>query len=362
MTDTAALATASTAQRPPASQDNRRRRRVRGIVVTGLAAVVGVLIVIPAAAVTDDFLFSCSTIFMWVILASNFNLVSGFTGYVDFGHAAHFGIGGYVTGILMSRHEWTFWETVPVAMLVAGGFALLIGWPLLRLRGIYFSIAVFGAFLSLQQLSYLLPDLTGGAQGLIIPGMIDRRWFYYVFLAGAVLVLLFSWWLRRSQIGGSLLAIRDDEEGASGRGINTTALKLFAYVLAAMLTSAVGALWAFQATFIDPEIMFREDFLITLGVMATLGGLGYWWGPALGTVVYLLLQDQLWSSTSGGGFLMFFGAALMLLVLFMPEGIAGVVFRAERTAVGRIVLRARRRWFHFNDPTSRSHAESGAQQ
>lgn len=314
---------------------------------------VAALVAFPFTTGNDSMILTVSTIFMWAILASSFNLISGFTGYVDFGHGVHFGIGGYVTGILMSRHGFAFWETIPVTIVVCAVFAALVGWPLLRIRGIYFSIAMLGVFLSVHQLSFLVPKVTNGARGLILPGFVDRHWFYNMFLIGAVVVLLLSWWLRRSQFGASLLAIREDEDGALARGINTTALKLSVFCLASTITGVVGSFWAYQATFIDPDIMFREDFIISLGVMATLGGLGVWWGPALGALVYLMIQDQIWSNQSGGGFLVFFGLVLIVLVLFLPEGIAGVALQGQRTMVGRLIFRMRRRWFGLTDKTER---------
>lgn len=330
---------------------SRPRAPRRSTLVKLVLAVAGVVALwyFPWFASNDSVLLTFSTIFMWVILATSWNLISGFTGYVDFGHGVHFGIGGYVTGFLMTKHELGFLATLPLAALVCAGFAAIIGWPLLRLRGVYFSIAMLGAFLAMREFSFLWTDVTNGARGLVLPPLVDRNWFYYMFLAGAVAAVTATMWLRRSQLGASLLAIRDDEKGAEARGINTTALKLIAFTVSAGVTGVVGSFWAYQATFIDPNIMFRDDFLITLAVMATLGGLGTTWGPAVGAVVYLVVQDTLWANDSGGTFLIYFGLVLMALVLFMPEGIAGTVERGERTQLGRQIIAVRRRFFGLKD-------------
>lgn len=342
--------TTRTEPRRAAAPTTRRRPQVGSLVKLG-AAVLGVvgLWYFPWFASNDSVLLTFSTIFMWVILATSWNLISGFTGYVDFGHGVHFGIGGYVTGYLMTRYELGFMATLPVAAVVCAVFAAVIGWPLLRLRGVYFSIAMLGAFLAMREFAFLWTDVTNGARGLVLPPLVDRNWFYYMFLVGAVAVLVATFWLRRSQLGASLLAIRDDEKGAEARGINTTALKLIAFATSAAITGVVGSFWAYQATFIDPNIMFRDDFLITLAVMATLGGLGTTWGPAVGAAVYLVVENTLWANDSGGTFLIYFGLVLMALVLFMPEGIAGTVERGERTQLGRLVFRVRRRWFGLAD-------------
>lgn len=307
-----------------------------------LGIAVACLFVIPFTGVNDSVILTVSTILMWMIIASSWNLISGFTGYVDFGHGVFFGIGGYVTAILVAKLGWAFGPTVPLAALTCALFALLIGYPLLRLRGVYFSIAMLGAFLAVRELVLISTPLTGGARGITLPPEVDRDFFYYLFLGGALIVVTLAWLLRRSQLGTSLMAIKDDEEGAEARGINTTLLKLTVFCLSAGITGAVGACWAYQMTFIDPGIMFRDSFLINVAIIATLGGLGTVWGPVIGSVVFLLVRDTLWAN-QGNWFLVVFGAFLIVLVLFMPEGIVGTIQRGERTVLGRLIRRLRYR-------------------
>ena len=114
------------------------------------------------------------------------------------------------------------------------------------------------------------------------------------------------------------------------------------FCLSAAITGTVGACWAYQMTFIDPAIMFRDSFLINVAIIATLGGLGTVWGPVLGSVVFLLVRDTLWAN-QGDSFLVVFGVFLVLLVLLMPEGIVGTVQRGERTVLGRPIRRLRPR-------------------
>ena len=153
-----------------------------------VASVIG-LIVVPSFGINDDVLLTMSTIFMWIILSSSWNFISGFTGYVDFGHGVFFGVGGYVTGILMVKVGLPFAPTVPLAALISAALALVIGYPLLRLRGVYFSIAMLGLFLAMRELVAIAKPLTAGAQGLILPAEVDRLFFYFLFLAGAVVVV-----------------------------------------------------------------------------------------------------------------------------------------------------------------------------
>jgi branched-chain amino acid transport system permease protein len=302
------------------------------------------LVAMPLTGVNDSIVLTASTILMWIIVASSWNFISGFTGYVDFGHGVFFGIGGYTTAILVAKSGLAFGPSVPIAALACVLFALVIGYPLLRLRGVYFSIAMLGAFLAVREVVLIATPLTGGARGITLPPEVDRNFFYYLFLGGALLTVALAWLLRRSQFGSSLLAIKDDEAGAEARGINTTLLKLTVFCFSAGITGAVGACWAYQMTFIDPGIMFRDTFLINVAIIATLGGLGTVWGPVIGSVVFLLVRDTLWAN-QGNSFLVVFGVFLMLLVLFMPEGIVGTIQRGERTVLGRWIRRLR-----YGDP------------
>lgn len=309
--------------------------------VVALAVTAG-FAVVPLFGLTGSTLLTMSTIFMWIALTSSWNIISGFTGYIDFGHAVFFGLGGYTTGILMNRYDWSVWPTLPAAVVVALVFAGLIGPPLLRLRGVYFSIAMLGAFMTMRELTRIARPLTGGAAGLTLPPILNRELFYYLFLVSAVLVVMLVWWLRHSQLGYSMLAIREDEEGALARGINTTALKMTAFSMSASITAVLGSLWAYQITFIDPNIVFREVFLVNLALMAVLGGLGTVWGPVLGTAVFVTMRETFWAHLADYH-LLFFGVFLIIVVLFMPEGVVGTIQRGDRTVLGRHIQSLRRR-------------------
>lgn len=310
----------------PAATSKLADPRLRaGLFAAGVVA----LAVTPLFGINNSVLLLMSTVFMWVGLTSSWNIISGFTGYVDFGHGVFFGIGGYTAGLLVTKAGMSFWTTVPVAMLFGLLFALVVGYPLLRLRGVYFSIAMLGAFMAMRELALVFRDFTGGSGGIIFKSVIDRALFYYVFLGIAIAVVLLTVWLRRSQLGASMLAVRENEIGAEARGINTTLVKLTAFCLSGAITALIGSLWAYQTAFIDPSIMFRDILLINLALMVTLGGLGTVWGPALGATVFILLRELLWG-TDGEDFLLFFGVALVLVVLVLPKGIVGTALSRRR--------------------------------
>ena len=314
---------------------------------TGLALWLLLLLLLaayPYIGVSSVALFVGSQIFVLVTLASNWNLIGGLTGYVDFGHAVFFGIGAYVMGILVTRTpllispEWTFWQALPTSGAAAAIFAFLIGLPTLRLKGPYFSIAMLGTFVAMREIVRVLRPITGGGIGLNLPPLLNRLGDYYLMLAVMGLVVALIWWIQRSEFGQSLIAIREDEIGAEMRGINTTLHKIAAFMIAAFFTGIVGGFWAWQNTFIDPDVVFIEKRTVEMVMMSMLGGLGTVWGPPLGAVVIYFLQDLAWGNLFSVH-LLALGLLLIMLVIFLPEGILGTLGDRSSTSLGRLLGR-----------------------
>lgn len=286
--------------------------------------------------VTNSLLFSFTQMFMLITLASDWNLTGGFTGYADFGHAVFFGLGAYGTGILMAKLGMPFVGALFAGAVVAALFAILIGSATLRLKGPYFSIAMLGTFVAMREIVRVLKPLTGGGTGLTLPPYLNRPLFYYVTLFLAIGVVGFVWWLiHRTQFGATLIAIREDEIGAEMRGINTTLHKITVFMIAAFFTGIVGGLWAYQNTFIDPDVVFLPSRTVELVMMVMLGGLGTVAGPVIGAATIYWLRDVVWAN-----FLDFHlivqGILLIAIVLFVPEGIMGVFNDPTSTSLGRI--------------------------
>ncbi len=298
----------------------------------------------PYTGVSSLTLFVGSQVFVLVTLASNWNLIGGLTGYVDFGHAVFFGIGAYVMGILVTHlpllisPEWSFWQALPISGVAAAVFALLIGLPTLRLKGPYFSIAMLGTFVVTREIVRVLRPLTGGGSGLSLPPILNRLGDYYLMLGVMGLVVAIIWWIHRSEFGQSLIAIREDEIGAEMRGINTTLHKIVAFMIAAFFTGIVGGFWAWQNTVIDPDVVFIEARTVEMVMMSMLGGLGTVWGPPLGAVIIYFLQDVVWGNLFGVHLLVL-GVLLVLLALFLPEGILGALEDRSSTSIGRLLGR-----------------------
>lgn len=286
--------------------------------------------------VTNSLLFSFTQMFMLIILASDWNMIGGFTGYYDFGHAVFFGLGAYGTGVMMAQLGWAFVPALLVGAVVAAVFAVLLGSATLRLKGPYFSIAMLGAFVAVREIVRVLKPITGGGAGLTLPPYLNRPLFYYVFLIFMLFIVWLVWWIRRSEFGYTLIAIREDEIGAEMRGINTTLHKIIVFTLAATFTGLVGGLWAYQNTFIDPDVVFFDSRTLDMVLATLLGGLGTVTGPVLGAVLIYWLRDILWAN-----FLQFHlimqGLVLILIVLFLPEGVLGSFKPDSGTRLGQWV-------------------------
>ena len=297
-----------------------------------IAVVLAWLIVLPLLGASDSTLFTMTLMFTSVAVATNWNLTGGFTGYVDFGHAVWFGVGAYVTAILMSLQANALgigWPPIPAILLgalVSGLLAALIGRATMRLRGPYFSIAMLGTFVAVREIVRIWGGLTGGGVGLTLPPYLNRSLFYYVELVLVVGLVALVWWLRRTRFGAALVAIREDELGAEMRGIATTRLKVATFSFAGASTGLFGGLWAYQNTFVDPDIAFTEVRTIDAIMGTLLGGLGTVAGPVVGSVGLYWLREALWANLLDYH-LVAQGVLLILVVLFLPRGIVGLFDR-----------------------------------
>ena len=295
-------------------------------------AVLAFLAVLPLLpSVTNATLFTLTLMLTTVGVAVNWNLTGGLTGYVDFGHAVWFGIGAYTTAIFMSLQSngpqvgWSPIPAIGLGALVAGLLAAVIGRMTMRLKGPYFSIAMLGTFVAMREI-VRVSSITGGGVGLTLPPYLNRPLFYYVQLTLVAALVMFTWWLRRTRFGAALVAIREDEIGAEMRGIDTTHFKVTVFSFAGFSTGLFGGLWAYQNTFVDPDIAFVEARTIDAVMSTMLGGLGTVAGPVVGAVVLYWLREVLWANLLDYH-LLTQGALLIVIVLFIPRGLVGLFDR-----------------------------------
>jgi branched-chain amino acid transport system permease protein len=270
-----------------------------------------------------------TTIFMFVGLASAWNLIGGFTGYACFGQVGFFGLGGYATAVFMTHAGLDFWIALPLSAAIAAGFAALVGWPLLRLRGHYFAVATLGVAEGLREIVINLPNLTGGGGGITVPTVGDdapTQWlgndgFYVLFLALAASTVAVAGFVSRHRSGYALRAIHQDEEAAAAIGINTTKTKILAFAGSAALTSAIGSAYAFQQVTIFPERLFDVHLTVLMVVMVVLGGAGTVFGPVVGAVLIAYASEWLRQELpEGHAFAL--GGLIVLAVILLPQGVS----------------------------------------
>ena len=263
------------------------------------------------------------------VMASGWNIISGFGGYVSLGHSAFLGIGAYTTALFSLRvfeGASPFWF-VPVSAVVAGIFAAVVGSVLMRTRGHSFVILTIAFLFVMQLVTLNWSQLTNGNHGLTLPlpmwDIAYQNWpFYYGLFALLGLSVFVSWWIRRTKFGMGLVAIREDENKAAGVGINTPVYKVLAFVASAVFIGAAGGIYAYYLTFIDPRGMFRIIVSVQIVLAALLGGRGTIWGPVLGAFIFEPLNEVTNNEIGGGSWrLVFYGLLLAAIVLLLPRGI-----------------------------------------
>ena len=263
-------------------------------------------------------------LFMWIALAQSWNLISGLTGYVSFGHVAFYGMGAYSTAIVIVRLGWPWLPASLLGGAMAMVLALVIGWPCLRLKGPYFAIAMLGLNEVLRVAASYFEGLTGGGLGLSLPTLHASVPIYYAMGLTAAGVTLLTYVILTSRFGLRLMTIREDEVAAEAMGIDTHRYKLYAFLLSAVAPGIVGGLSARDHGYIEPISVFPLLMTITMIVMVLFGGKGTIWGPVLGAVLLFTFQELVWARFIYLHQLLF-GAIIVTVVLLMPRGILGVL-------------------------------------
>jgi branched-chain amino acid transport system permease protein len=288
-----------------------------------------VLLIVPFVATNAYVISLANMMFINIILITSLNLLMGYGGQISLGHAAFYGLGAYVSGILGARLGLSAWLGLPVAALVTGLAALIIGIPALRLRGLYLSMATLGWNAIVVVLFNRLIGLTGGPNGLLgvqpfsIGGFkldTDARQFPLVWFV-SFLVMLAVLHLLRSRSGRALRAVATNELGAEAVGINTFRTKLLFFVLTAGMAGIAGSLYVHINQYASPET-FSVSNSILLVVMVAIGGSGIYWGPVAGALIYTALPQLLLDYEDAE--LMLFGLGMLVVLIASPTGIAGV--------------------------------------
>ncbi len=273
-------------------------------------------------------------IFLYAILGQGLNIIAGFTGYAAFGNMIFFGLGGYTVGILMVKAGISFLPSLLAAGVVGILVAILIGMPLLRLKGHYFALASLGAAEAVRQIMDNLTDLCGGAMGLTLPQMAGKPAqvnlsFYYLMFVLLLICFAATYLISKNRLGYALKAIKANEEAADTMGINTTLYKIIAWAISGLFTAIAGGINAYWFTFIEPATVFDVMIVVKLFVILLLGGAGTVMGPLYGAFIFEGISEIVWSRFLNlhMGIL---GIIVILIVFFIPNGLVDTVRRGFR--------------------------------
>ena len=268
-------------------------------------------------------------VLVWAVFGLSWNLLSGYTGLISFGHAAFFGIGAYTTALGQIYFDLSPWFSIPIAAMLGGLAGLLVGFPTFRLQGHYFALAMLAYPLAIL---YVFEWL--GFQEVTLPIKRDNPIAYmqfsdprlYTLLALVMLIgtILLTRAVERSRFGMALLAIKQNQAAAEAAGINTLAWKLRAISLSGAIAGAIGAFYAVVLLVVTPQSVFGMLVSAQALTVAMFGGVGTVWGPVIGSVILIPLAETL-NAEAGTRFPgiqgVIFGLAIICVILLAPEGL-----------------------------------------
>jgi len=300
----------------------------------GLLLLLAALLLLPLG-LSDFWLFIAIEVLAFALYAISFNLLMGYGGMLSFGHAAFFGVGAY-TGALLAKKAgvtsiWAFVLVMPGAMAVAALIAVVIGFFSVRRSGIYFAMLTFAFQMLLYTVALKAIGLTGGDDGMTglrPPGLLAAPSNYYYFALAWVLPSVYALYrLVNSPFGLTLRALRNNPLRGQYVGVNVRSHQLITFVVAGAFAGLAGALFAFSSGNVFPGWL-NWTASATPIVMAVLGGVQSFLGPALGAAVYVVLEVTISGSTEYWP--LFMGLIIMVLVLAMPRGLVGLLERGRR--------------------------------
>ena len=262
-------------------------------------------------------------------LAQSWNIIGGYTGYPSFGNSVFYGLGGYGVAIAMVQYGLPFPAGLAIGISLAVGFAILLGLPVLRLRGHYFAIATLGLAEVMTAIVSNL-EIAGRNVGLILPLVKGDVLFFELSLILLVVTTLAVMWISRSRFGFGLIAIRENEQAAAVMGVNTTLYKILAFALCSVFAAVAGGIHAYWITYLDPGSAFDVALNVKMIIMAVFGGPGTIFGPVLGAFVLSAISEILAAKVTSLASI-FFGIVIVAAIVFMPRGFADLVRRFRQS-------------------------------
>ncbi len=269
--------------------------------------------------------------FMYIALASSWNIIGGYAGYTSLGHNVFFAVGGYFAGVLLVYFDISPFLTAPIAGLVSMAIGLLVGLISLRTRGPAFIISTI-ALVMLVKITFDNWDYIGGTNGMTMPPLLNisldlvKFPFYYYMLIIAIGAVYLSYRIRHSKFGLGLRAISQDEIKAEVAGIPTNYYKILAFGISGLFVGMAGGIWGYYLTYLKPNIFLLIILAARLVLMTVLGGKGTVAGPVVGAILFIAINEFFVANL---GFtelnIVATGLLLALVLIFFPSGIVGTL-------------------------------------
>jgi len=299
----------------------------------GAGIVVAAAIGLALSPVNEYFFYASYVVLTAVVLATAWNILGGYAGYVNFGPPAFFGVGAYAAVVIFRWLALPLGAQIAVAALMGGLLGFGVGLLTLRLRGIFFAIATVAVIFIMETLM-INWRYVGGATGLqllrpevMAPFASYTRMLFVVMAVMAVAAVSIARYVQDSWIGRGLRAVRDNEEAAEASGVPTLKLKLFACTISGGLMGAAGAPMPMYLSFIEPASTFNLSYTIAALGSAIIGGMSHWAGPIIGALLLGSLQQIVTVTISSEVNVLIVGVLLVLFVVAAPEGILGLFRR-----------------------------------
>ena len=318
---------------PPDDVARRRRR----LVWAGAALLLLALALLPFL-LKNYRVFQLTLVLIYAIAVLGLNILTGYNGQISLGHGAFYAIGAYVAAILMDRYGIPYWGTLPVAFLVCLALGFLMGFPALRLGGLYLALATFALAVAMPQMLKWkgIEHWTGGVQGIVLSKpdapfelvlfgaeLSPDRWLFVFTLLVAVLMFWLAANLVRGRVGRALVAIRDHPIAASAMGINLPIFKSLAFGISAAYTGVAGALGGIAVAFVAPD-SFSAFLSLSLLVGAVVGGLATIWGALFGAA-FIQFVPNIADDISKSAPAAIYGICLIGLMYLAPTGVMGIL-------------------------------------
>src|SRR5471032_658594 len=312
-----------------------------GAFCIGAAAAMGLALFAAFTVQNEYFFYAGYVVLQFVVLATAWNILGGYAGYVNFGTSAFFGVGAYIAVMLIKSANAPLALQILAAAAVGAALGFGVGLLTLRLRGIFFSIATVAVAIILETVVNNW-RFVGGATGVQIlrPPVMEPFDSYtkMIFVVAALLAIIavaIARAIQTSWIGRGLRAIRDDEEAAECAGVPTLKLKLLACAVSGALASAIGAPLAMYQSFVEPASAFNLNYSVSALAMSIIGGTSHWIGPVTGAFLLGTVQQVVTVTVTSELNVMVVGVLLVVFVVAAPEGIVGLVTKLLRKKAAR---------------------------